>query len=228
MPYTRVALLALVAFAGNSLLCRVALAHTQIDAASFTSIRLVSGAVVLWALVVLRRGEYSGRGNWLSALALFVYAAGFSFAYIQLNTGIGALILFGAVQTSMIAYGLWRGERFSLLQWLGLLLGFIGLLMVVWRKLTLPSPLDHVTTANMLTVSFQLSLPDWVRALQFEGDLRLRAQSELFDAPRYLLDGTGWGKWLRWRDRDQRLAAWLMPSRLLRMVRYATDRSLPQ
>ncbi|MCS4306798.1 drug/metabolite transporter (DMT)-like permease [Rheinheimera pacifica] len=135
MPYTRVVLLtllALVAFAGNSLLCRAALAHTQIDAASFTSIRLISGAVALWALVTLRRGEHSGRGNWLSALALFVYAAGFSFAYIQLNTGIGALILFGAVQTSMIAYGLWRGERFSLLQWLGLLLacsGLIGLLL---------------------------------------------------------------------------------------------------
>lgn len=135
MPYTRAALLtllALVAFAGNSLLCRAALAHTQIDAASFTSIRLVSGALALWVLVALRRGEYSGQGNWLSALALFVYAAGFSFAYIQLNTGIGALILFGAVQTSMIAYGLWRGERFSLLQWLGLLLacsGLIGLLL---------------------------------------------------------------------------------------------------
>ncbi|WP_215396003.1 DMT family transporter [Rheinheimera oceanensis] len=135
MPYTRVVLLtllALIAFAGNSLLCRAALAHTQIDAASFTAIRLVSGAVVLWALVALRRAEHSGRGNWLSALALFVYAAGFSFAYIQLNTGIGALILFGAVQTSMIACGLWRGERFSLLQWLGLLLacsGLIGLLL---------------------------------------------------------------------------------------------------
>src|SRR5690606_27689744 len=135
MPYTRVVLLtllALVAFAGNSLLCRAALAHTQIDAASFTSIRLISGAVALWALVVLRRSEYSGRGNWLSALALFVYAAGFSFAYSQLNTGIGALILFGAVQTSMIAYGLWRGERFTTAQWLGSLLacsGLIGLLL---------------------------------------------------------------------------------------------------
>ena len=131
-------LLALIAFAGNSLLCRAALAHTQIDAASFTTIRLLSGAVVLWLLVVLRnrnrRGsvKVTGLGNWLSALALFVYAVGFSFAYIQLNTGMGALILFGAVQTSMIAFGLWRGERFTTAQWLGLLLacsGLIGLLL---------------------------------------------------------------------------------------------------
>ncbi|KKO43978.1 membrane protein [Arsukibacterium ikkense] len=136
MPHTRVVtltLMALIAFAGNSLLCRAALAHTEIDAASFTSIRLVSGALVLWALVVLRNSRgVRCDGNWLSALALFIYAAGFSFAYIQLNTGVGALILFGAVQASMIAYGLWRGERFSGIQWLGLLLacaGLVGLLL---------------------------------------------------------------------------------------------------
>ena len=131
-------LLALLAFAGNSLLCRAALVHSNIDAASFTTIRLLSGAVVLWVLVMLRNRnrhdsmKVRGQGNWLSALALFVYAAGFSLAYIQLNTGIGALILFGAVQTSMIAFGLWRGERFTTAQWLGLLLacsGLIGLLL---------------------------------------------------------------------------------------------------
>ena len=141
MFYSRAALLtllALIAFAGNSILCRIALAHTNIDAASFTTIRLLSGAVVLWVLVMLRNRnrhdsmKVRGQGSWLSALALFVYAAGFSFAYIQLNTGIGALILFGAVQTSMIAFGLWRGERFTTAQWLGLLLacsGLIGLLL---------------------------------------------------------------------------------------------------
>lgn len=141
MPYTRVVLLtllALIAFAGNSLLCRAALAHTQIDAASFTGIRLLSGAVVLWVLVALRSGKRSGSGNWLSALALFVYAAGFSFAYIQLNTGMGALILFGAVQTSMIAYGLWRGERFTLLQWAGLLLACAGLTGLLLPGLSAP------------------------------------------------------------------------------------------
>lgn len=147
MLYSRVVLLtllALIAFAGNSLLCRAALAHTQIDAASFTTIRLISGAVVLCALVMLRNRNHrdgakaKGHGNWLSALALFVYAAGFSFAYIQLNTGMGALILFGAVQTSMIAFGLWRGERFTTAQWLGLLMAFSGLTGLLLPGLSAP------------------------------------------------------------------------------------------
>ena len=145
MPYSRVVLLtllALIAFAGNSLLCRIALVHTNIDAASFTTIRLLSGALVLWILVMLRdRGRrvgIAGKGNWLSALALFVYAAGFSFAYIQLNTGMGALILFGAVQTSMIAFGLWRGERFTTAQWLGLLMAFSGLIGLLLPGLSAP------------------------------------------------------------------------------------------
>ncbi|PSL14943.1 threonine/homoserine efflux transporter RhtA [Marinobacterium halophilum] len=124
--------LAMLAFAGNSLLCRVALKETDLDAASFTTIRLLSGALVLWLLVQLRRSEASGKGNMLSALALWVYAAGFSFAYISLDAGIGALLLFGAVQATMIGYGLWRGERFTRLQVLGLVLalgGLIGLLL---------------------------------------------------------------------------------------------------
>lgn len=125
--------LALLAFAGNSLLCRAALAQTNLDAASFTSVRLISGALVLWLLVAMRgKGRIYEHGDWWSAVALFVYAAGFSFAYLQLNTGIGALILFGAVQLTMIAVGLWRHERFTLLQWAGLLLaasGLVGLLL---------------------------------------------------------------------------------------------------
>tara|TARA_R110002126_G_scaffold75469_7_gene188325 strand:+ start:4287 stop:5156 length:870 start_codon:yes stop_codon:yes gene_type:complete len=136
-------LLALIAFAGNSLLCRAALAYTQIDAASFTTIRLLSATLVVWVLVALRDRErpdsMNGRGNWLSALALFVYAAGFSFAYLQLDTGIGALILFGAVQTSMIAYGLWRGERFAVMQWLGLLLACAGLAGLLLPGTSAPS-----------------------------------------------------------------------------------------
>ena len=102
---------AMLAFAGNSLLCRAALKHTGIDAASFTTIRLISGAIVLWLLVRLRRGAQPGDGNWLSAAALFVYAAGFSFAYISLTASTGALLLFGAVQITMIGYGIWSGER---------------------------------------------------------------------------------------------------------------------
>jgi len=125
-------LLALLAFAGNSLLCRAALAGTAIDAASFTGLRLLSGAVVLWLLVQLHGGTRGAAGNWPSALALFVYAAGFSFAYTQLTAGTGALILFAAVQTTMIGFGWHQGERLRLLQYAGLILacgGLAGLLM---------------------------------------------------------------------------------------------------
>lgn len=120
-------LLAMLAFAGNSLLCRAALQQGAIDAASFTAIRLVAGAVVLWLLVRCRTGKTQGPGSWTSALALFGYAAAFSFAYISLDTGVGALLLFGAVQATMIGYGLFQGERFSGAQWLGLVLALSGL-----------------------------------------------------------------------------------------------------
>ena len=124
--------LAMLAFAGNSLLCRLALKHTSIDAASFTAIRLVSGAMTLFLIVKLRRTAVTGQGNWLSAFALFAYAAGFSFAYVSLTAATGALLLFGAVQATMISHGLWAGERLRSLQLLGLLLalgGMVGLLL---------------------------------------------------------------------------------------------------
>ncbi|MBI3716068.1 MAG: DMT family transporter [Betaproteobacteria bacterium] len=135
MPFARVALLtgiAMLAFAGNSLLCRVALAQTGIDAASFTALRLASGAIVLWLLVRQNGHRPEGRGNGWSALALFVYAAAFSFAYISLTAATGALLLFGAVQTTMIGFGLVRGEKFRPMQMLGFALalgGLIGLLL---------------------------------------------------------------------------------------------------
>jgi drug/metabolite transporter (DMT)-like permease len=122
----------MIEFAGNSVLCRIALKHTGIDAASFTSIRLVSGAVVLWAIASFFRSNSTGRGNWLSAFALFAYAAGFSFAYTSLTTATGALILFGAVQATMIGHGIWSGEQFNKQQLLGLVLalgGLVGLLL---------------------------------------------------------------------------------------------------
>jgi drug/metabolite transporter (DMT)-like permease len=124
--------LAMVAFAGNSLLCRIALKHTSIDAASFTTIRLASGALVLWLIVRKRRGAASGGGNWRSAFALFVYAAGFSFAYVSLPAATGALLLFGAVQATMVGHGMWAGERLRGLQHVGLVLalgGLVGLLL---------------------------------------------------------------------------------------------------
>ena len=135
MSYVRIIVLtslAMIAFAGNSLLCRAALEHTSIDAASFTTIRLTSGAVMLWLVVRMRHGTHAGEGNWLSAFALFVYAAGFSFAYVSLPAATGALLLFGAVQTTMIGHGIWAGERLLRLQLIGLLHalgGLVGLLM---------------------------------------------------------------------------------------------------
>ncbi len=124
--------LAMIAFAGNSLLCRVALKHTSMDAASFTTIRLLCGAVMLGLVVRMRRGTHAGSGNWLSAFALFAYAAGFSFAYVSLPAATGALLLFGAVQATMIGHGIWAGERLLRWQLVGLVLalgGLVGLLL---------------------------------------------------------------------------------------------------
>jgi drug/metabolite transporter (DMT)-like permease len=132
------AALAMLAFAGNSLLCRLALKSGSIDAASFTCVRLLSGAVVLALIVRLRSGAMSKNGDWLSALALFVYAAGFSAAYLQLSTATGALLLFGAVQLTMIAVGLWRGERLKALQWTGLAAACVGLVEMLLPGLASP------------------------------------------------------------------------------------------
>ncbi|MFA6986446.1 MAG: DMT family transporter [Arenimonas sp.] len=131
--------LAMLAFAGNSLLCRAALSHTGIDAASFTSLRLSSGALMLWLLARARRGAQTGAGNWPSALALFVYAAGFSFAYVNLPTATGALLLFGAVQATMIGRGLWLGDRLRRAQLLGLALALAGLVVLLLPGLSAPS-----------------------------------------------------------------------------------------
>lgn len=130
--------LAMLAFAGNSLLCRVALDRTSIDPASFTVIRLLSGAVTLWLLASLRGGTRAGAGDWPSALALFAYAAGFSFAYVSLPAATGALLLFGAVQVTMIGHGLWSGERLRAWQIGGLLLAFAGLIGVLLPGLSAP------------------------------------------------------------------------------------------
>ena len=126
--YTSITMLA---FAGNSILCRMALRDGAIDPASFTSIRLLSGAVALLLIVRLTSNDASIRehGGWISALVLFFYAICFSYAYISLSAGAGALILFGFVQGTMIAMALWSGDRPSVSEWLGWLLAFGGL---VW------------------------------------------------------------------------------------------------
>lgn len=141
MSYTRIVVLtslAMIAFACNSLLCRVALIHTSIDPASFTAIRLISGAMMLWLVVQIRSGTQISRGNWISAFALFTYAAGFSFAYVFLPAATGALLLFGAVQVTMIGYGIWTGERLLKLQILGLTLAFGGLVGLLLPGLSAP------------------------------------------------------------------------------------------
>ncbi len=131
--------LAMLAFAGNSLLCRLALRETAIDAASFTSLRLLAGALTLWLLLRLRPGHAALAGNWFAATALFAYAAAFSFAYLSLDAGVGALLLFGAVQLSMIVWGLYRGERFRLMAGSGLLLALGGLIALLLPGATAPA-----------------------------------------------------------------------------------------
>ena len=138
----------MIAFAGNSLLCRMALKHTSvehtsIDAASFTSIRIVAGALTLWFIMRMRASTIGGGnalayGSWPSAFALFAYAACFSFAYVSLSAATGALLLFGAVQFCMISYGFWNGERFSARQWAGLLCAFGGLAGLLLPGLSAP------------------------------------------------------------------------------------------
>ena len=131
-------LFAMIAFAGNSLLCRMALKNTSIDPSSFTTIRLISGALMLGLIVHIRGGTYGAAGSWLSALALFAYAAGFSFAYISLPAGTGALLLFGAVQVTMIGYGFSAGERLHKQQIAGLIFAFGGLVGLLLPGLSAP------------------------------------------------------------------------------------------
>jgi drug/metabolite transporter (DMT)-like permease len=132
-------ILAMLAFAGNSLLCRMALKQTAIDAVSFTSIRLISGALMLWLIVQLRGGTMLAKaGSWRSALALFAYAACFSIAYTNLPAGSGALLLFGAVQMTMISYGLAAGEHLRGWQAIGFMVALAGLLGLLLPGLSAP------------------------------------------------------------------------------------------
>ena len=133
---------ALVAFAANSVLCRVALGEKAIDAASFSSIRLMSGAVALALLswLVRERDAPIVGGDWGSAAILCLYAVPFSFAYVSLSTGTGALILFGAVQCTMLAAALRSGERPRALAWAGFVTAVVGLVYLVSPGVTAPTP----------------------------------------------------------------------------------------
>lgn len=135
--------LAMLAFAANSLLCRMALQQARIDPASFGAIRLAAGAATLLLVMRLQAraaGQKKMAGDWPAAVMLFLYVACFSFAYLRLAAGSGALILFGAVQLTMFAAGLRAGERFSGAAWLGLALAAGGLLLLLLPGVAAPSP----------------------------------------------------------------------------------------
>ena len=134
--------LAMTAFAANSVLCRLALGEGHIDAASFASVRVVSGALALAAIVLYReKGHVTRDADWRAALALFIYMAFFSFAYLSLGAGTGALILFGAVQLTMFIVALRSGEPFSPVAWVGLLMAIAGLVYLVSPGVKAPEPL---------------------------------------------------------------------------------------
>ena len=136
-------LLALVAFASNSLLARFSLGTGAIDAATFTAIRLLAGAAVLVALVRIRDGTWKALrgGGVLGPISLFVYAVPFSLAYVRIGAAVGALVLFGVVQLTMVGYGLASGERPSLRTWAGLALATGGLVLLTAPAATRPDPL---------------------------------------------------------------------------------------
>lgn len=133
-------LLALIAFAANSVLCRLALGQQAIDAAGFTILRLLSGAFVLFVLITIqnKRNSLSPKGSWAAGAMLFLYAISFSFAYVTLDTGTGALILFGSVQITMIVLSMLAGNRLHLSEWAGIAIAFAGFVYLVLPGVTAP------------------------------------------------------------------------------------------
>jgi drug/metabolite transporter (DMT)-like permease len=140
--------LAMLAFAANSILCRLALGSAAIDAASFTAVRLCSAALALWLIVALALRQKSS-GDWTSAAMLFLYALTFSLAYLRLTAATGALILFAAVQLTMIAGGLRGGEHPSPREWAGLVLALGGLVALLLPGLSAPP----LSAALLMTVA---------------------------------------------------------------------------
>jgi drug/metabolite transporter (DMT)-like permease len=140
---------AMVAFAANSVLCRLALGAGLIDAASFATVRTISGAVLLAAILLLRQKTVAARPDWRSVVALYLYMLFFAFAYLSLSAGTGALILFGAVQLTMFTVALRSGEHFPIISWAGLVLAIAGLVYLVSPGLTAPDPLG----AALMTIA---------------------------------------------------------------------------
>ena len=132
--------LAMLAFAANSILCRMALGDQLIDAASFTSIRLVSGVIFLVLVLLVRDSSLKNhRIDFTASAALFTYAVCFSFAYLELSTGTGALILFGTVQITIVTFGVLQGDRPGVLAWTGIALACSGLAYLVSPGVSAPS-----------------------------------------------------------------------------------------
>lgn len=140
--------MAMIAFAANSLLCRMALGQDFIDAGSFTSIRIIAGAITLGLIISIRGHKTKITANWSSVAALFCYMVFFSFAYLSLSAGTGALLLFGAVQLTMFASAIRHGERFSFLSWIGLSAAFAGLVYLVAPGVTAPDPIGALLMAT--------------------------------------------------------------------------------
>jgi drug/metabolite transporter (DMT)-like permease len=134
---------AMLCFAANSVLCRLALAPRFIDPATFTSLRVASAAAILCIVVWLQRRRFPRleRANPLSIVSLSAYFAFFSFAYLRLDAGSGALILIGAVQLTMFSVAFWEGERFSVAQWVGLAMALLGFSYLVLPGASAPDPL---------------------------------------------------------------------------------------
>ncbi|MBT8374859.1 MAG: DMT family transporter [Deltaproteobacteria bacterium] len=138
--------MALIAFAANSVLCRLALGERTIDASGFTVIRLLAGAMVLFAIISIKgnKTDLVTKGSWSASLMLFLYAITFSFAYITLDTGTGALILFGSVQITMILLSLISGDRLHITEWTGVIIAFIGFVYLILPGVTTPSAIGFL------------------------------------------------------------------------------------
>jgi drug/metabolite transporter (DMT)-like permease len=148
--------LTMLCFATNSILARLALREQEIDAGTFTAVRIMAGALVLVLLTSWQQGRLSAamvHGSWRAAVALFGYAAAFSFAYLWLDAGVGALILFATVQITMIGVGMLRGERPLPAEWFGLALAMAGLVYLVSPDLTTPGPAPSLPGAALMAVS---------------------------------------------------------------------------
>lgn len=209
--------LAMTAFAANSILCRLALAGGAIDAAGFSAVRLLSGAVALALIQIARQRSLRIGGSWTSAAMLFLYAVPFSFAYLRLSAGTGALILFGAVQATMLSAALVAGERPPPRQWTGLALSLAGLVYLVLPGLTAP-PLGASLLMGLAGVGWGYyslrgrrtgdplveTASNFVRSLPLAGLLVLAAAAHLHATPDGLLlavlsgalaSGAGYAVW---------------------------------